>query len=93
MLNIHPALLPEHGGKGMYGLNVHESVIRAGDEETGATVHYVNEEYDEGGILLQRGGVPVRDDDTAQQLAARVIELEHTIYPQAVAEWIRLHKK
>lgn len=89
MLNIHPALLPKHGGKGMYGHFVHEAVLAAGERETGVTVHFVNEEYDEGAILLQRGGVPVLPDDTPESLAARVLELEHRLYPEAVAEWIR----
>lgn len=88
MLNIHPALLPKFGGKGMYGHFVHEAVIEAGEPETGVTVHFVNEEYDEGAVLLQRGGVPVKAGDTADTLAARVLELEHTLYPEAVFKWI-----
>ncbi len=88
ILNIHPALLPLHGGKGMYGLKVHEDVIRQGDRETGVTVHYVDQGYDTGPVLLQRGGVPVLDDDTPEALAARVLELEHQLYPEAVARWI-----
>lgn len=88
MLNIHPALLPKYGGKGMYGINVHRAVIEAGEKFSGVTVHYVNECYDEGAILLQRGGVPVEADDAPESLAKRVLELEHRLYPEAVAKWI-----
>ena len=80
ILNIHPALLPEHGGKGMYGMKVHEVVIKAGDSESGATVHLVNENYDEGGILSQVV-VPVNKNDTPETLAARILVQEHRIYP------------
>jgi phosphoribosylglycinamide formyltransferase-1 len=80
ILNIHPALLPKYGGKGMYGLNVHNAVLEAGDKESGATVHLVNENYDEGGILSQVV-VPVKNDDTPEILAARVLIQEHRLYP------------
>jgi len=83
MINIHPALLPAHGGPGMYGHHVHEAVLAAGDVESGATVHLVTERYDEGPILGQ-ARVPVRSDDTADTLAARVLELEHRLLPTAV---------
>lgn len=83
VLNIHPSLLPKYGGKGMYGLRVHQAVIDAGETETGCTVHYVNEEYDEGEIILQLK-CPVLITDTAEVLAARVLELEHRAYPQAI---------
>ncbi|MFX9692298.1 formyltransferase family protein, partial [Acinetobacter baumannii] len=75
VVNIHPALLPEFGGKGMYGMRVHEAVIAAGKTESGPTVHLVNERYDEGRILLQKR-VPVLSDDTPETLAARVLEVE-----------------
>ncbi|MCB2212250.1 phosphoribosylglycinamide formyltransferase [bacterium] len=88
LLNIHPALLPKFGGKGMYGLNVHQAVIEAGESQTGVTVHYVNEKYDEGVILLQRGGVLVEKDDSPESLAARVLDLEHRLYPEAVHKWL-----
>lgn len=88
VLNIHPAILPRHGGKGMYGRRVHEAVIRAGDPETGVTVHFVDEEYDRGPILHQVKGVPVFPGDTPELLAARVLEVEHRAYPEAVALWI-----
>ncbi|MCW5946454.1 MAG: phosphoribosylglycinamide formyltransferase [Fimbriimonadales bacterium] len=87
ILNIHPALLPRHGGKGMYGLRVHQAVLDAGDKVSGCTVHYVTEEYDEGDILLQMT-CPVEEDDTAETLAARVLELEHECYVKAIQMWI-----
>lgn len=79
ILNIHPALLPKFGGRGMYGLKVHEAVLEAGDEVTGATVHIVDAEYDRGPILAQ-AEVPVKPGETPEVLAARVLELEHTLY-------------
>ncbi len=83
MLNIHPALLPKFGGEGMYGMFVHNAVLAAGETESGATVHFVNEEYDKGKILLQRA-VPVLQGDTPEILAARVLECEHQLYPDAL---------
>ncbi len=83
MTNIHPALLPSFGGKGMYGRRVHEAVLAHGVRWTGATVHLVDEEYDTGPIILQEP-VPVQQDDTVEQLAARVLEVEHRLYPKAV---------
>lgn len=80
ILNIHPALLPKHGGRGMYGINVHKSVITSGDKESGATVHLVNENYDEGGILSQVI-VRVSEDETPQTLAQKVLVEEHRLYP------------
>ena len=87
ILNIHPALLPKHGGKGMYGHFVHEAVIEAGDHESGATVHWVDEEYDHGAIVIQET-VPVVPGDNADILAARVLEVEHKIYPKAILKVI-----
>lgn len=87
ILNIHPALLPKFGGKGMYGMRVHEAVIRSGEKESGCTVHLVDEEYDHGPILLQRK-VPVLAGDTAETLAQRVLKEEHLAYPEAVRLWI-----
>ena len=83
ILNIHPALLPKFGGEGMYGIHVHTAVIAAGEKESGATVHLVNEEYDKGRIVLQRK-VPVLPGDTPELLAARVLECEHALYPDAL---------
>jgi phosphoribosylglycinamide formyltransferase-1 len=84
MLNIHPALLPAFGGPGMYGRRVHEAVIASGVRVSGPTVHLVDERYDEGAIVAQ-WPVPVRDDDTVDSLAARVLAVEHRIYPPCVA--------
>lgn len=86
VLNIHPALLPSFGGKNMYGRRVHEAVLAAGARITGATVHFVNERYDEGRILAQ-WPVPVLEDDTVDSLAERVLRVEHTLYP-ATVEWL-----
>lgn len=85
IINIHPALLPKHGGKGMFGIHVHESVITAGDKETGVTIHLVNEVYDKGRILAQER-VKVLDGDTPQSLQERVLELEHQLYPETVGK-------
>ena len=88
ILNIHPALLPAFGGRGMYGRRVHQAVLASGARVSGATVHYVDERYDEGAILAQ-WPVPVRSDDTPETLAARVLEVEHRLYPLA-AEHVSL---
>lgn len=83
MLNIHPALLPSFGGKGMYGARVHRAVLDAGCLITGATVHYVDERYDEGRTLAQ-WPVPVLRGDTVDSLAARVLRVEHALYPAGI---------
>lgn len=90
VLNIHPALLPKFGGKGMYGERVHQAVIDAGEVESGCTVHRVDERYDEGEIVLQLR-CPVLPGDTAATLAARVLELEHRGYAQALRQEIARH--
>ncbi|MBM3286488.1 MAG: phosphoribosylglycinamide formyltransferase, partial [Candidatus Eisenbacteria bacterium] len=82
-LNIHPALLPRHGGTGMYGHHVHEAVLAAGDAESGCTVHFLDPDYDHGPILAQRR-VPVLLDDTPDTLAERVQEAERELYPEAI---------
>ena len=83
ILNIHPALLPAFGGKGMYGHRVHQAVLASGARESGATVHLVDEVYDRGPVLGQ-ARVPVLPDDTPDRLAARVLEVEHRLLPAAV---------
>jgi formyltetrahydrofolate-dependent phosphoribosylglycinamide formyltransferase len=88
MLNIHPALLPAFGGSGMYGMRVHEAVLAAGCRVSGATVHHVDERYDEGRIIAQ-WPVPVLPDDTAETLAARVLRVEHRLYPAVVDALVR----
>lgn len=82
ILNIHPALLPAFGGKGMYGHHVHEAVLRSGASLSGPTIHFVDERYDEGRILAQ-WPVPVLPGDTPEALAARVLRVEHALYPAA----------
>lgn len=83
MLNIHPALLPKFGGKGMYGYHVHEAVVKAGEKKSGVTVHFVEEEYDTGKIVIQRE-VEVFKSDTPQDVAKKVLAVEHRIYPEAI---------
>lgn len=83
ILNIHPALLPEFGGPGMYGMRVHEAVIGKGSHVSGATVHLVDEEYDHGAIVLQKT-IDVDAHDTPETLAARVLCIEHELYPEAI---------
>lgn len=83
VLNIHPALIPSFCGQGFYGHRVHEAVLAAGVKVSGCTVHFADDRYDHGPIILQ-GCVPVLDGDTPDTLAARVLELEHALYPQAI---------
>ena len=83
MINVHPSLLPRHGGEGFYGTNVHEAVLNSGDRTTGATVHLVTKEYDSGDILLQEE-ISVLDTDDANSLAARIHPLEHKLLISAV---------
>ena len=88
IINIHPSLIPKYCGKGMYGHFVHEAVLAGGEKESGATVHFVDEGVDTGKIILQRT-VPVLEGDTPDTLAARVLEIEHTILPEAVRRFCR----
>ena len=83
IINIHPALLPKFGGKGMYGTKVHEAVIAAGEKETGITIHYVNEYYDEGEVILQKK-LTINPSESVQELSARVLQLEHEWYPKTI---------
>ncbi len=83
ILNIHPALLPQYGGKGMYGINVHKAVKAAGEPESGITIHYVNEHYDEGEIIFQ-ARCPVQPSDTPEEIAKKVQKLEHKHYAQVI---------
>lgn len=85
VLNIHPGLIPKHCGKGMFGHHVHESVLASGDAESGCTVHFVDDEYDHGPVILQRR-VPVLPGDTAETLAARVFTAECEAYPAALRQ-------
>jgi phosphoribosylglycinamide formyltransferase 1 len=90
IINIHPALLPKYGGKGMHGLNVHTAVVQAGENQSGITIHRVNGEYDKGEFILQEC-CPVYSDDTPEVVAARVLQLEHKHLPEIV-EKILLEK-
>ena len=83
IINIHPALLPKFGGKGMYGIHVHEAVLNAGEQITGATVHFVNEVYDSGAVIMQKD-VKVKPGDDALTLQTRVLRAEHKLYPEAI---------
>lgn len=83
ILNVHPALLPKHGGKGMYGARVHQSVLDAGEKESGATIHLIDNGYDTGPILVQ-GRVPVLESDNAETLAKRVASVEHALFIKAL---------
>jgi phosphoribosylglycinamide formyltransferase-1 len=76
IINIHPALLPKYGGKGMYGMHVHRAVKAAGESESGITIHYVNEHYDEGHVIFQ-ATCPLKPEDSPEQIAQRVLQLEH----------------
>ncbi len=87
IINIHPALLPAYGGAGMYGQRVHEAVVAAGETETGISIHYVNEHYDEGRIIRQER-CAVLPTDRPEDVAARVHRLEHQHYPEVVAELV-----
>lgn len=83
IINIHPALLPRHGGQGMYGIRVHEAVLAAGDATTGVSIHLVDEEYDHGAVIAQTE-VPVEPSDTPDSLAQRVLDAEHRFLPEVL---------
>jgi phosphoribosylglycinamide formyltransferase-1 len=85
IINIHPALLPSFGGKGMYGARVHEAVIASGEKESGITIHYVDEEYDHGSIIFQ-ARCPVVSSDTPETLAKKVHELEYRYFPSVIGK-------
>jgi phosphoribosylglycinamide formyltransferase-1 len=87
IINIHPALLPKYGGKGMYGARVHEAVKASRDLETGITIHLVNERYDEGKVLFQ-GRCAIGEEHTPGQIAACVQKLEHEHYPKVIEKWV-----
>jgi len=85
IINIHPALLPKYGGKGMYGIRIHERVIESGDKETGVTIHWVDEEYDTGSIIKQVR-IPIYKNDNAQILSERVLKVEHKTLVKVIKE-------
>lgn len=88
IVNIHPALLPKYGGKGMYGMHVHETVKINGDRETGITIHYVNERYDEGNIIFQKK-MAVLSKDTANDIAAKIHQLEYKYFPIVIEDLLK----
>ena len=88
IINIHPALLPKHAGKGMYGDRVHQSVLDSGDSQTGITIHYVNENYDEGSIIFQ-SAVEVSKADTVESIANKVHQLEYKHYPEVLHQLLK----
>lgn len=87
IINIHPALLPNYSGKGMYGMNVHQSVLNNKEKETGITIHFVNEHYDEGGIIFQKA-VNIEDCQTAEEIADKIHILEHHFFPEVIEKLI-----
>lgn len=87
MINVHPALLPKFGGKGMYGMNVHRAVKEAGEKETGITIHLVNEEYDKGQVLFQ-AKCSVDEKDTAETIASKIHTLEYANFPIIIEQYI-----
>ncbi|MBT8375810.1 MAG: phosphoribosylglycinamide formyltransferase, partial [Bacteroidia bacterium] len=88
VINIHPALLPKYGGKGMYGMNVHKAIVSNNESETGITIHYVNQNYDEGKIIFQ-ARCSVSKTDTAQNVAAKVHQLEMDHFPNVINELLQ----
>jgi phosphoribosylglycinamide formyltransferase-1 len=88
IINIHPALLPKYGGKGMYGHHVHAAVHAAGDPESGITIHEVNEEYDAGSILFQKK-VTLDKEDSPEDIASKVLKIEHAWYARVIEKWVK----
>lgn len=90
MVNIHPALLPKYGGKGMYGMKVHEAVKANGEQESGITIHLVNEEYDKGKVLFQES-IRLAPEDSPEDIALKIHSLEYAHYPGVIASYIKEH--
>ena len=88
IVNIHPALLPKYGGKGMYGMNVHRAVVANGENESGITIHYVNEQYDEGAIIFQES-VAIDKSDSPTDVAVKIHDLEYAHYPEVIEQVIK----
>ena len=87
IINIHPALLPKYGGKGMYGMHVHEAVINSGDSESGISIHYVNEKYDEGKIIFQ-AKCKIEKKETPDSLASKIHQLEYEYFPKIIDQLV-----
>jgi phosphoribosylglycinamide formyltransferase-1 len=90
VINIHPALLPKYGGKGMYGMHVHQAVLDNKEQETGITIHFVNEHYDEGEFIFQKA-VNIENCNTAEEIAHKIHELEHQYFPEVIGKLITNH--
>lgn len=88
IINIHPALLPKYGGKGMYGMKVHAAVLENKEPQTGITIHYVNEHYDKGNIIFQHA-IPIEDCTTPEEIAARIHEIEHQHFPIVIEKMLK----
>lgn len=88
VINLHPALLPKYGGKGMYGHHVHEAVVENGERETGITIHFVNENYDEGKIIFQKS-TPLSSEDTPETVAEKIHQLEYKYFPKVIESLLR----
>ena len=88
ILNIHPSLLPDYGGKGFYGMNVHNAIFNSKEKFSGATVHYVNERYDKGPILIQKK-IDIQDCNSPDEIATKVLKVEHEIFPEAVKKHLK----
>ena len=88
IINIHPALLPKYGGKGMYGAKVHESIIANKEKESGISIHYVNEKYDEGNIIFQ-ASTRIENDDNAESLAEKIHQLEYQHFPEVIQQLLK----
>jgi len=88
VINIHPALLPKYGGKGMYGMKVHQSVVENKETETGITIHYVNENYDEGAIIFQKSFL-LSENETAETVARKIHELEYEFFPKVIKQILK----
>ena len=88
VINIHPALLPKYGGKGMYGMKVHEALVANKELETGITIHYVNENYDEGAIIFQES-FPLSENETADTVANKIHELEYEFFPKVIEDVLK----
>lgn len=89
IINIHPALLPKYGGKGMFGEKVHQAVIESGDKKSGITIHFVNEKYDDGAIIFQQE-LKVEPDETADSLAVRIHQLEYRYFPEVIERIVNI---
>ena len=88
IINIHPSLLPKYGGKGMYGMNIHNLVIKNKERYSGITIHFVNEEYDSGAIIFQHK-YELKEDETAESLAKEIQKIEHSFFPKIILETIK----